>query len=155
MPNVEIAVGALWSILALVLVILALLFALLVFWVWGIIDCIVSRLPTEQKIIWIVLMVLFPVLATVVYLLFRKPGDVVMAKKNTAKTAQKTAAKSPQKRLTRSRTNRMIGGVCGGIGEYLDVDPTIVRLLWVVLTLLSVGAGIIAYLIAWLIIPQE
>jgi phage shock protein C len=48
----------------------------------------------------------------------------------------------------------MIGGVCGGLGEYFGIDPTIVRVLWVAVTLLG-GAGIIAYLILWIIMPQD
>ena len=58
------------------------------------------------------------------------------------------------KRLYRSKTNRVIGGVCGGIGEYFGIDPTIIRLIWVILALMG-GAGIIAYIIAWIIIPEE
>ena len=50
----------------------------------------------------------------------------------------------------------MIAGVCGGIGEYLGVDPTVIRLIWVLFTLLSRGLpGILAYIAAWMIIPQE
>lgn len=59
------------------------------------------------------------------------------------------------KRLFRSKTDRLLGGVCGGIGRYYDTDPNLVRILWVVLTLLSVGIGVIAYLAAWIIIPEE
>ncbi|MBN1320079.1 MAG: PspC domain-containing protein [Thermoleophilia bacterium] len=59
-----------------------------------------------------------------------------------------------QKRLRRSRTEKMLGGVCGGLGEYFNVDPTIIRVLWVVITLLG-GAGVIAYLILWVVMPQE
>jgi phage shock protein C len=58
------------------------------------------------------------------------------------------------KKLTRSRKNRIIAGVCGGVGEYLDVDPTVIRFIWVVFSLIY-GAGIIAYVVAWLIIPLE
>jgi phage shock protein C len=58
------------------------------------------------------------------------------------------------KKLYRSRDNRMIFGVCGGIAEYFDVDPTLVRLLWLLFAL-SMGSGILAYLIAWIIIPEE
>ncbi len=58
------------------------------------------------------------------------------------------------KRLYRSRKEKVFGGVCGGIGEYLGVDPVIVRLIWVVLTLLTMFMGIIVYLIAWIIIPE-
>ena len=58
------------------------------------------------------------------------------------------------KRLYRSKKERIIAGVCGGIGEYLGIDPTIVRILWVLLGLMG-GSGIIAYIIAWIIIPEE
>jgi len=58
-----------------------------------------------------------------------------------------------QKKLVRSKKNRMIGGVCGGIAEYLGIDPTIVRLIWAVTTLFW-GTGIILYLLAWAIIPE-
>ncbi|MFW5847137.1 MAG: PspC domain-containing protein [Nanoarchaeota archaeon] len=60
-----------------------------------------------------------------------------------------------QKRLYRSKKERMIGGVCGGIAEYVDTDPTIIRLIWVIISLLSVGLGVLAYLIAWIIIPEK
>lgn len=59
-----------------------------------------------------------------------------------------------QRRLYRSQTNKFIAGVCGGIGEYLNVDVTIIRLVWVLLTLLG-GSGIIAYIIAYFIIPVQ
>ena len=59
------------------------------------------------------------------------------------------------KRLYRSRNGRILGGVCCGIGEYSDVDPTVIRLIWIVLSLLSMGMGIIAYLIAWIVIPEN
>ncbi|MBU9724700.1 PspC domain-containing protein [Diplocloster modestus] len=59
-----------------------------------------------------------------------------------------------QKKLYRSRSKRMICGVCGGVGEYLNIDPTVIRLLWVVLSFVGF-AGIIAYIIAAIIIPEE
>ncbi|MHB8102922.1 MAG: PspC domain-containing protein [Methanosarcina sp.] len=58
------------------------------------------------------------------------------------------------KRLYRSKNNKIIAGVCSGIAEYFNIDPTIVRLLWLLLAL-SGGAGVIAYIIAWVIIPEE
>lgn len=58
------------------------------------------------------------------------------------------------KRLYRSQSNRKIAGVCGGIGEYLNLDPTIIRLIWVLLVLCA-GTGLLAYLIAALIIPEN
>jgi len=59
-----------------------------------------------------------------------------------------------EKRLHRSRNEKMIGGVCGGLGEYFGIDPTIVRVLWVAITLIG-GAGILAYLILWIIMPLD
>ncbi len=58
------------------------------------------------------------------------------------------------KRLYRSGKDRMLGGICGGVGEHIDVDPTIIRIVWVVVTVLSVGFGIIVYILAWIIIPE-
>ena len=58
------------------------------------------------------------------------------------------------KKLYKSNKNKMIDGVCGGIGEYINIDPTIVRLGWVVFCALG-GSGIIAYLIAAIIIPRN
>ncbi len=56
-------------------------------------------------------------------------------------------------RLHRSRTDRMIGGVCGGLGAYLGIDPTFVRLFFVLLALPGGGIGFILYLILWVILP--
>ncbi|MBI2124963.1 PspC domain-containing protein [Candidatus Woesearchaeota archaeon] len=61
----------------------------------------------------------------------------------------------PIKRLYRSRRDKVLGGVCGGIAEYLDVDPVVVRLIWAIGTLASMGIGLLAYIIAWIIVPEE
>ena len=58
-----------------------------------------------------------------------------------------------KKRLTRS-DDKMIGGVCAGLAEYLDIDPTIVRIVWVVMVLFA-GFGILLYVILWLIMPKQ
>ncbi len=60
----------------------------------------------------------------------------------------------PKKKLYRSR-NRMLCGVCGGIAEYFSVDPTIVRIITAVIALTGVGAGLIAYIIAAIIMPDN
>ena len=57
------------------------------------------------------------------------------------------------KRLYRSERDRVLCGVCGGLGEYLNVDPTLIRLLWAVLA--CSGTGFVAYIIAAVIIPSE
>ncbi|MCX6820978.1 MAG: PspC domain-containing protein [Candidatus Aenigmarchaeota archaeon] len=58
------------------------------------------------------------------------------------------------KRLYRSSKERILGGVCGGIAEYLNVDPTLVRLFWALFTL-AAGSGVLVYILAWLIIPRN
>jgi phage shock protein C len=57
------------------------------------------------------------------------------------------------KRLYRSRTNRKIAGVCGGLGEYLEIDPTLIRLAFVILFFAG-GAALALYLIMWVIVPE-
>ena len=59
-----------------------------------------------------------------------------------------------ENQLFRSRKNRIIAGVCGGIAEYFSVDPTLVRLIWVIMVL-TFGAGILAYIIAAVIMPER
>jgi phage shock protein PspC (stress-responsive transcriptional regulator) len=59
------------------------------------------------------------------------------------------------KKLYLSRENRKIGGVCGGIGEYFDVDPTLVRIIFILIALLSLGLGVIGYLLIWMVIPRK
>ena len=58
------------------------------------------------------------------------------------------------KRLHRSKKDRIIAGVCGGIAEYFNVDPVLIRLLWIVVTLMGIFPGVITYIIAWVIIPE-
>lgn len=59
-----------------------------------------------------------------------------------------------ENRLYRSQTDQMIGGVCGGLGRYLGIDATFVRLFFVVLTLAG-GSGVLIYLILWMVIPRD
>ena len=58
------------------------------------------------------------------------------------------------KKLYRIREGRKLAGVCGGLGEYFEIDPTLVRLAWVLLIFLG-GSGVLAYIIAALIIPEK
>jgi len=58
-------------------------------------------------------------------------------------------------RLFRSQTDRMLGGVCGGIGAYLGIDPTIVRLVFVVAAILTGGLVALLYVVLWIIVPEE
>jgi phage shock protein PspC (stress-responsive transcriptional regulator) len=58
------------------------------------------------------------------------------------------------KRLTRSETNKMIGGVCAGLGNYFSIDPTVVRLIFAGLVVFF-GQGLLLYLILWIVMPVE
>jgi phage shock protein C len=57
--------------------------------------------------------------------------------------------------LVRSRDGRMLAGVCAGVADYLGFDATVVRVIWAVLSVVTGGAGVLAYLVAWIIIPDE
>ncbi len=59
-----------------------------------------------------------------------------------------------EKKIYRSDKNRILGGVCGGIGDYFDIDPVLIRLVFVLLTIAG-GAGVLVYVISWIIIPEE
>jgi phage shock protein C len=62
----------------------------------------------------------------------------------------------PEKKLYRSTTSKMIGGVCGGIAEYFDWDPTIVRIVYTLVSIFSAAfPGIIVYLVFWVIVPKR
>jgi phage shock protein PspC (stress-responsive transcriptional regulator) len=58
------------------------------------------------------------------------------------------------KKLYRIREGKMIAGVCNGLADYFDIDPTIIRLAWLVLLFIA-GSGLLAYLIAWIIVPER
>ncbi|RLE42356.1 hypothetical protein DRJ48_03685 [Candidatus Woesearchaeota archaeon] len=126
-------------------VIFAIIFGLiaLIFLVWVLMDILLSRLSTPQKLFWVFVVFLFNIFGAMLYLIFS----------STLNSSNQKGFKS--KRLLRSKKNRMIAGVCGGIGEYLGVDPTIIRLLWAFFSMLSLGTGVLAYAIAWVIIPEE
>jgi phage shock protein PspC (stress-responsive transcriptional regulator) len=59
-----------------------------------------------------------------------------------------------EKRVYRSRTDRVLGGVCSGLGKYFGLDPVLLRVIWAIAFFIG-GAGLLAYIIAWIIIPEE
>ena len=60
------------------------------------------------------------------------------------------------KKLMRSRADRKIAGVCGGMAHYLDLDVTLVRLVWVLVTILAgIFPGVVVYVLAWIVVPEE
>ena len=61
-----------------------------------------------------------------------------------------------EKRLYRSKTNRVFAGICGGLGEYMNVDPVMLRLIWVLIVIFTgIFPGVIAYFIAIFIVPEK
>ena len=63
--------------------------------------------------------------------------------------------RSRGKVLVRRRDGRMLAGVCAGVADYLGLDVTVVRVIWAVISVITGGAGVLAYLVAWAIIPDE
>jgi phage shock protein C len=112
-------------------------------WIWALIDCITSNKDTAEKLIWIIIIILFSVIGAIIYLIVNSSGKKEIFKTNYSSN-----------RLTRSRTDKIIAGVCGGIANYFKIDPVFVRLAFVLLVLLK-GSGILIYIIAWIIMPLE
>ncbi|MBU0628574.1 MAG: PspC domain-containing protein [Nanoarchaeota archaeon] len=120
----------------------------LLFWIWMLVDCISSKLDTTNKLIWLLVILFFNFLGALLYFILVKSNKNYRGFEIKMKTNKKT------KKLYRSKNNRVIAGICGGIGEYFDIDPTIIRLLWVLFTFMG-GSGIIAYIICWIVIPEK
>ena len=57
--------------------------------------------------------------------------------------------------LMRPRDGRMLAGVCAGVADYFSLDVTLVRVIWAVVSVITGGAGVLAYLVAWIIIPDQ
>ena len=91
---------------------------------------------------------------------FTAPGEIETGytekswEKPETTMEEKGAGHKMEKRLTKSKSNRMLFGVCGGLGEYFGVDPTLVRLVFVLLALVD-GIGIVLYIILAIIMPRE
>lgn len=60
-----------------------------------------------------------------------------------------------EKKLYRSARKKMLGGVCGGVSDYFNIDVTLVRLLWAAAVVFGFGTGIILYILCWIIFPEE
>jgi phage shock protein C len=84
-------------------------------------------------------------------------GKVIQDDANLcAYCGKRVGAVTARKRLMRPRNNRKIAGVCAGIAEYFDLDVTLVRVLWLVITIFSaIIFGIVAYAVAWIVMPEE
>ncbi len=105
--------------------------------------------PTIVRLLWIFAIFLSGGMALFAYLAFW----IVMPEAPAYTGAG--AGFAHAKRLTRSRNERMLAGVCGGLAEYLGMDTTLMRVLWVVATLISGGVTLVAYPIFWLVMPES
>lgn len=114
---------------------------LFIFWIWALIDCLTSDLEPQKKLIWTLIIIFFHFLGALLYMIF-----------GTSKGEKLKFIRG--KNLYRSGKNKIIGGVCGGIGEYLGIDPVVIRLIWLFFVFVG-GYGIIAYILAWIIIPEK
>ena len=114
--------------------------AAIVLWLWALVDCLQSKKDPLEKLLWVVVILFFPFLGALLYLILG---------------TRTRKMKKHKGKLLRTKRNKMLGGVCAGIGKYLGVDPTVIRLIWVLLSLASLGTGILIYLIAWILIPEE
>ncbi|MBR9676198.1 PspC domain-containing protein [Candidatus Woesearchaeota archaeon] len=133
---------------AIVLSVILLVLLITGFWVLAVIACLVNpKLSGSDKLVWLLIIILFCVFGAAAYFIFVRPST---EKKMTKKKSFKG------KRLLRSSTDRMIAGVCAGIGDYSGTDPTIIRLIWVLLTFITgIVPGVIVYFAAWIIIPEK
>jgi phage shock protein PspC (stress-responsive transcriptional regulator) len=84
-------------------------------------------------------------------------GKVIQDDANLcAYCGKRVGAVTARKRLVRPRTNRKIAGVCAGLAEYFDLDVTLVRVLWILVTIFSaIIFGIVGYIVAWIVMPEE
>jgi phage shock protein C len=76
-------------------------------------------------------------------------------RKSTMEPDQGAVGQKAGKKLYRDTSERMLAGVCGGLAEFLRIDPSIVRVLWALATLASVGVGVIVYVIMWILVPER
>jgi len=120
----------------------------------------IEILDTISSIISTYLAVIFLVVLVIGYVVFLVTILGVVEENRTQRTGQQPAdsPRPPQgeyRRLYRSGRSRFLGGVCGGLGEYANIDPNIVRILWILLLVVSMGIAIIAYLLMWILIPRN
>jgi phage shock protein C len=84
-------------------------------------------------------------------------GKVIQDDANLcAYCGKRVGAVTARKRLVRPRANRKIAGICAGLAEYFDLDATLVRVLWLLVTIFSaIVFGIVGYIVAWIVMPEE
>lgn len=84
-----------------------------------------------------------------------EPNDTTPTAATPTAATPTAAAPTPVPTILRSRSDRMLAGVCGGTGRSLGVDPALLRIGLVLLTVFGMGVGVVVYLAAWILMPQE
>lgn len=110
--------------------------ATMVVWIVALVDCIRSEMKTEDKLIWVLVILIGHFVGAIIYFIMK--GQPIV---------------KSNKRLYRK--DGVIAGVCEGLGDYFGIDPVLIRLLWVFVILFSAGLGILAYVLAAIIIPKK
>ncbi|MCH7494872.1 MAG: PspC domain-containing protein [Candidatus Marinimicrobia bacterium] len=95
------------------------------------------------------------IIALGAWLLLRPSDNLLTSSGSVSEKSGKEEEGIGRIRLTRSLSDRKISGVCGGLGNYFNIDSTIIRIIWVVVTIGSFGFGILAYIIMLIALPEE
>ncbi len=129
--------------------------ATLILWIWAIVDCISSDKGTDEKLLWIILILFTNIIGAIIYLIIGKDRNLKDGSSDRKISSNKNSKKSSKKVLEKDSDNAMIEGVCAGIAKHLDIDVTLVRLLAVLLIFMSHGSVILFYIIAAIIMPES
>jgi len=114
-----------------------------IFWIWVLVEVMRSDMPNDEKLLWVLVVVFLNIIGAALYLL-------IAYKKAPA------LRKGRRPALARPKDNRIVAGVCAGVARYLGYDTAMVRLVFALLTVFTGFVnGILAYVIAWVIIPPE
>ena len=122
--------------------VIVILLGLFAFWLWALIDCIQNVTDTNEKLLWTLIIVFLTIIGAFLYVFIGRQQSGKVRRMN-------------KKRLYRNDDDKVLAGVSSGLGEYFNVDPVIIRLIWVLLAIISFGSALLAYIIAALIIPKK
>jgi phage shock protein C len=131
-----------WLLLGSAMILFGLLIIVcLAFWLWSLYDITRRDTDAQDKLAWSLIVVFTYVFGSIAYLIF-------------SHMLKKELILNKNKKLMRSK-EKVIAGVCGGLAEFFEVDPTIIRIAWVFVTFLTLGTGLVAYFTAWMVMPEN
>ncbi|MFW6230926.1 MAG: PspC domain-containing protein, partial [Nanoarchaeota archaeon] len=108
------------------------------FWVWALVDCLKSNRESGEKLVWALVIIFLNVLGALIY-------TIVGRTPKTNRTTHRSKKTSTDSKLVRDTDNAMIAGVCAGLAKMLKMDVTLMRLLWVIMTIMTSGFGLVLY----------